>query len=146
MNIAIISHDNKKELAEQFCVAYAAVLAKHELCATGTTGAFLIAHTSLPITQFMNGAQGGMEQIGSRIALGEIDLLLFFADPRWTDFDKDAAYLAQVCARHNVPFAINLATAEALILALDRGDLDWREAMKGNRDLTPNTRDFLCPL
>lgn len=91
----------------------------------------------------MNGAQGGMEQVGSRIELGEIDLMIFFADPLWKDFSKDTTYLSQQCARHNVPYAVNLATAEALVLALERGDLDWREAVRENRSLTPHIREIL---
>ena len=38
MNIALIAHDRKKELMVQFCMAYCGILAKHSLCATGTTG------------------------------------------------------------------------------------------------------------
>lgn len=38
MNIALIAHDNKKELMAQFCTAYCGILAQHTLCATATTG------------------------------------------------------------------------------------------------------------
>lgn len=143
MNIAIIAHDGRKELMARFCTAYAAVLARHVLCGTGTTGAYLAAQTSLPVTQFMNGAQGGMEQIGARVTLGEIDLVLFFCDPDNESCKKDAAYLTECCARANVPLAVNCATAEALVLALDRGDLDWRDAMRENHGLSDHVRAIL---
>ena len=143
MNIALIAHDGKKELMARFCEAYARVLGKHDLCVTGTTGAFLIGQTDLPIKLFMNDAQSGAEQIGSGIALGEIDLLLFFCDPDKDSCARDVAYLADCCARSNVPYAINSATAEALALALSRGDLDWREAIRLNSMLTEQTKELL---
>ena len=37
MNIALMAHDNKKELMIQFCIAYCGILAKHTVCGTGTT-------------------------------------------------------------------------------------------------------------
>lgn len=143
MNIALIAHDGRKELMARFCEAYAGILGKHDLCATGTTGAFLTGRTDLSIKLFMNGAQGGAEQIGSRIALGEIDLLLFFCDPDKGSCAKDVAYLADCCVRGNVPYAINSATAEALVLALSRGDLDWREAMRGNAVPPEHAKELL---
>ena len=143
MNIAIIAHDGKKELMAQFCTAYAGILARHTLSATGTTGAFLTAQTGIPIRQFMNGAQGGIEQIGARIALDEIDLVLFFSDPDNSAYGKDVGYLSGLCVRSNVPFAINTATAEALVLALDRGDLNWRETMRGSSSLSNRTKAIL---
>ena len=97
----------------------------------------------LSTRQFLQGTQGGIEQIGARIALGEIDLMLFFADPGTGSFGKDITYLSELCIRSNVPFAINSATAEALVLALARGDLDWREAIKGNRVMSTRTRSLL---
>ena len=38
MNIALIAHDNRKELMVQFCTAYCGILAQHTLCATANTG------------------------------------------------------------------------------------------------------------
>ena len=81
MNIALIAHDAKKELMTQFCIAYCGTLSKHSLCATGTTGKIVAEATGLEITRFLAGYHGGDEQIASRIACNEIDLLLFFRDP-----------------------------------------------------------------
>ncbi|MBE7002962.1 MAG: methylglyoxal synthase [Ruminococcaceae bacterium] len=143
MHIAIIAYDGKKELAAQFCTAYAGILRKHDLCATGRTGAFLLGHTDIPVKLYMNGAQGGLQQIGARIKRGEIDMMLFFADPDGNTFNRDAAYLSGLCCRSNIPFAVNSATAEALLLALDRGDLDWRVAMRENSPLSGHSGDIL---
>ena len=68
MNIALIAHDAKKELMVQFCIAYCGVLSRHNLCATGTTGKMVTEATGLKIQRFLSGAQGGDQQIASRIA------------------------------------------------------------------------------
>ena len=126
MQIAIIAQDEKKELITQLCIAYCGILAKHTLCSTATTGRFISEATGLEIELVLPGAGGGTQQIASRIAYGEIDLLLYFRDGM-DSFDREDASLIQLCDTYNVPMATNLATAEILILALDRGDLDWRQ-------------------
>ena len=128
MNIALIAHDAKKELMVQFCIAYCGILSKHNLCATGTTGKLVSDATGLNISRYLSGSQGGCEQVCSRIACDEIDLLLFFRDPITAKATEPNDYdLLRLCDVHNVPVATNIATAEALILALERGDLDYRE-------------------
>lgn len=128
MNIAITAHDAKKELMVQFCIAYCGVLSRHKLCATGTTGKMVSEATGLEIQKFLSGAQGGDQQISARIACNEIDLLLFFRDPLNPKAgEPDEASLLRLCDVHNIPVATNIATAEALIHSLDRGDLDWRD-------------------
>ncbi|MBP0967667.1 MAG: methylglyoxal synthase [Oscillospiraceae bacterium] len=128
MTIALIAHDAKKELMIQFCTAYYAVLSRHVLCATGTTGKQVAEATGLPIKRFLSGAQGGGQEISARISCDEIDVLLFFRDPiNPKASEPNDMNLLRLCDVHNVPVATNIATAEALILALERGDLDWRE-------------------
>lgn len=129
MHIALIAQDDKKELMTQLCIAYCGILAKHSLCSTATTGRFISESTGLDIELVLPGAGGGTEQIASRIAYDEIDLLLYFRDAM-DQFDSEDANLIQLCDTYNIPLATNLATAEALILALDRGDLDWRQNLK----------------
>ena len=134
MNIALIAHDAKKELMTQFCIAYCGTLSKHSLCATGTTGKMVSEATGLEITRFLCGYQGGDEQIASRIACNEIDLLLLFRDPLTAkSSEPNEANLLRLCDVHNIPVATNLATAEALIHALERGDLDWRDIVNPKR-------------
>lgn len=127
MNIAIIAQDAKKELMVQFCIAYCGILSKHSICATGTTGKLVSEATGLSVFRFLSGSQGGDQQIASRIACNEIDLLLYLRDPIGGKEDGDVASLLRLCDVHNIPVATNIATAEALIHALDRGDLDWRD-------------------
>lgn len=128
MNIAIIAHDAKKELMTQFCIAYCGILSRHRIFATGTTGKLVSDATGLEITKFLSGAQGGDQQIGSLIACNEIDMLLIFSDPLDPkEHEPNVTSLLRICDVHNVPAATNIATAEALIHSLDRGDLDWRD-------------------
>lgn len=130
MEIAIIAHDLKKELMTQFCIAYCGILSKHNLCATNITAKYISEATGLQIERLLTGEQGGEEQIASRIAYNEIDVLLCFRDTRSTAaVNETEQELLRLCDMYNVPVATNIATAEVLIMALDRGDLDWREVM-----------------
>jgi methylglyoxal synthase len=127
MEVAIIADDAKKELMTQFCIAYCGILSKHRLCATSITAKFISEATGLHIERLLTGEQGGEEQVISRITYDEIDVLLYFRDSRPADsYRRVEDELLRVCDRYNVPVATNIATAEVLITALERGDLDWR--------------------
>lgn len=131
MNIALIAHDSKKELMVQFCIAYCGILNRHELCATGTTGKMVSEATGLHIQRFLSGPQGGGQQIAAKISCNEVDILIFFRDPiKINQEEPNDTRLLRLCDVHNIPVATNIATAEALIHALERGDLDWRENMR----------------
>lgn len=133
MTIALIAHDAKKELMAQFCIAYCGILSKCKLVATGATGKIVSETTGLNITSFLSGAQGGSQQIASRIGCNEIDVLLMFRDPLTAKPNEpDEHALLRLCDVHNIPVATNIATAEVLIHGLERGDLDWREILKTN--------------
>ncbi|MDD6643726.1 MAG: methylglyoxal synthase [Firmicutes bacterium] len=129
MNITLMAHDKKKELMVQFCTAYKSILSKHNLSATATTGRLVADATGLPVTLFLSHNQGGHQQVDARIAYNEIDLVLMFTDPNgmnpWED--QQIVQTIHLCDTHNVPVATNLASAEMMILGLQRGDLDWRE-------------------
>ena len=128
MNIALIAHDEKKELMVQFCIAYKGIFAKHNLVATSTTGGLITDATGLEVHRFLAGSQGGDQQIGARIAYNEIDLVLFFRDPLTSkSYEPDVLNILRLCDIHNIPVATNMATAEVLILGLDKGYLDWRD-------------------
>mgnify|MGYP000360443933 CR=1 FL=1 len=104
------------------------ILSKYNLCATGTTGKLVSEATGLNIQRYLGGAQGGGQQIAARISCNEIDVLLFFRDPiNPKSNEPNDMNLLRLCDVHNVPVATNIATAEALIMSLERGDLDWRE-------------------
>ena len=127
MTIALMSHDNKKELMVQFCIAYCGILSKHTVCATNTTGRLVAEATGLPVHLFLSHAHGGSQQVGARIAYNEIDLVLFFRDPQNTEPEPDVDNIFRQCDQNSIPYATNAATAEMLIQGLARGDLDWRE-------------------
>lgn len=136
MNIALIAHDNKKELMAQFCTAYCGILAQHTLCATATTGQIVAEATGLTIHRFLSFYHGGGQQIGARIAYNELDMVLCFDDPNIKSASEDVIYISRLCDRNNIPYASNLATAEMLVLGLARGDLDWRDIVN------PKTKPF----
>lgn len=137
MNITLMAHDKKKELMVQFCTAYKSVLSKHSLSATATTGRLVADATGLPITLFLSHNQGGHQQVDARIAYNEIDLVLMFTDPNSIDpwEDQQIVQTIHLCDTHNVPVATNLASAEMLVLGLQRGDLDWREMVHRKRSV-----------
>ena len=131
MNIALIAHDAKKELMVQFCIAYCGVLSRHKLLATGTTGKLVSEATGLQIQRLLAGAQGGDQQVASLITCNEIDLLIIIRAPHTPKPNgPDEAGLLRLCDVHSIPAATNIATAEALIHSLNRGDLDWRELVR----------------
>lgn len=131
MEIAIISSDTKKLLVSEFCMAYCGILSRHQLCATATTGKYITDATGLVIEKLLTGSRGGIDQIASRITYNEIDLLLYFGDPTHEmSYLENEMNIIRLCDMNNVPVATNIASAEALIFALERGDLDWRENIK----------------
>ena len=131
MNIALIAHDGKKKLMQNFCIAYRGILSKHELCATGTTGRLVEEVTNLNVHKFLAGHLGGAHQIGAQIEHNQIDLVIFLRDPVDVKVhEPDVNNVVRLCDMHNIPLATNLATAELLIKSLDRGDLEWREMYK----------------
>lgn len=131
MNIGLIAHNAKKKLMQNFCIAYRGILNKHQLYATDTTGRLVEEVTNLNIHKYLAGHLGGIQQLASQIENNNIDLLIFFRDPLTpSSHEPDVNDIVKRCDIYNIPVATNIATAEALILALDRGDLDWREMYK----------------
>jgi methylglyoxal synthase len=132
LEIAIIADDTKKELITQFCIAYCGILSKHSICATSTTGSYISEATGLKIEKLLSGAHGGEQQIASRIAFDEVDILFYFrSNTPQTGLYGDTSMVEQtllrLCDVHNVLLATNIATAETIVSALERGDLDYRE-------------------
>ena len=104
MTIAILAHDSRKELALQFCTAYSAILSKNVVIATGTTGRMLAQTTGLPVHCYLSGKLGGVQQITSRVACDEVDLVLFFRDPLKVDASSlNEQNLLRLCDMHGVP-------------------------------------------
>ncbi len=131
MNIALIAHDKKKKLMENLCIAYRHILCKHNLYATGTTGRLIEEVTNLSVHKYLAGNLGGEQQLGSQIANNDIDVCIFLRDPiKPQSFEPDINNILRLCDLHNIPLASNLATAEVLLLALENGDLDWRNMVR----------------
>ena len=128
MNIGLIAHDSKKTLMQNFCIAYRGILSRHRLYATGTTGRLIEEVTNLNIHKYLAGSLGGQQQLGAQIAHNDIDALIFLREPYAPKpNDPDLNDVIRMCDTYNIPLATNLATAELIILSIDRGDLDWRE-------------------
>ena len=124
MNIGFIAHNSKKSLIEDFCIAYKGILAKHQVYATGTTGRRIEEVTNLHVHKFLAGSD---KQFMEMIVRGDMDLVIFFYNPTMIDpKEPDVFEITRCCDQFNIPVATNIATAESLILGLDRGDLDWR--------------------
>lgn len=135
MNIALIAHDAKKKLMQNFCIAYRGILSKNELYATGTTGRLIEEVTNLNVHKYLAGHLGGEQQIGAQIEHNEIDLVIFLRDPLAPKaHEPDVSNVMRLCDMHNIPLATNLASAELLIKSLDRGDLEWREMYKKKKN------------
>lgn len=131
MNIGLIAHDTKKKLMQNFCIAYRNILSKHELFATGTTGRLVEEVTNLTIHKYLTGHLGGEQQLGAQIAHDKMDMVIFLRDPvSQKSHEPDVSAVMRLCDIHNIPLATNLATAELLIKALERGDLEWRNVFR----------------
>lgn len=130
MNVALIAHDVKKEEIVNFVIAYKAVFEKHTVFATGTTGTKLVEDAGLHVYRLKSGPLGGDQQIGALVAQNEIDMVIFLRDPLIAlAHEPDVTALLRLCDVQCVPVATNIATAEMLVKALDRGDLGWREVV-----------------
>ncbi len=131
MKIGFIANDAKKKLMQNCCIAYRQILSRHDLYATGTTGRLIQEASGLTVHKFLEGHVGGEQQMSTMVEQNLLDLVLFFRDPESTVSTKnelsDLSKVIRMCDLHNVPLATNIATAEILLKALERGDLDWRE-------------------
>ena len=128
MRVGLIAHDTKKKLMQNLCVAYRSILTKHEIYATGTTGRLIEEATNLNIHKFLAGHLGGEQQMAAAIEQNAIDMVIFLRDPEHRKSHEPDMFKAVIlCDTYNIPVATNLATAELLIKALDRGDLEWRD-------------------
>ena len=114
--IALVAHDNKKRDIIEWAIFNKIFLAKHELLATGTTGKLLEEQLDRPILKLLSGPLGGDMQIGSLIAEGKVDVLIFFWDPMEAQpHDPDIKALLRLAVVWNIPFACDRATADFLM-------------------------------
>ena len=114
--IALIAHVHQKEDLVEWCVRNQEELKKHFLCGTGTTSKMIAEATGLPVKPYKSGPLGGDQQIGARIAEGEIDMMIFFWDPLEAQpHDPDVKALLRIAVVYDIPIANNLATADFML-------------------------------
>jgi methylglyoxal synthase len=119
LNIALIAHDEKKDDMIDFVKKYKDILGKYNLFATGTTGRLIHEATGLGVYRFLSGPLGGDQQIGAKIACGEMQMVIFLRDPLTAQpHEPDITALLRICDVHNIPLATNLGSAKLLIESL----------------------------
>lgn len=119
MRIAFIAHDKKKDDMLDFVKRYKDIFSKHELFATGTTGRLISEILGLEVHRFLSGPLGGDQQIGAKVAEGEIDFVIFLRDPLTAQpHEPDVTALLRLCDVHCIPLATNLGSAEVFVRAL----------------------------
>ena len=129
MKIVLMADNRKIELLVNFCIAYKTLLLKHQLISVYNTAKHLKASVDIDVSGLSVDYSSGVEQLAARAQFNEIDCVIYLRDGR-SEQSEDAHELLNVCDYNNIPNATNLATAETLILAIDRGDLDWRLWLK----------------
>ena len=129
MRIVLLADNRKNELLINFCIAYKQLLKRHQLLSTLNLARLLEENVGLNVTGVPSDLVGGLGQITQRVGYNEIDAVIHLRDTRQqsTEYNKYSRSLLDICDVNTIPYASNIATAEILILAIDRGDLDWRE-------------------
>ena len=114
--IALIAHDHKKQEMLDSAAANREVLARYELCGTGTTARLVAEATGLAVKGYLSGPLGGDQQIGAKVAEGDIDMVIFFWDPLEAQpHDPDVKALLRIAVVYDIPIATNKATADFVI-------------------------------
>ena len=124
MKIALIAHDKKKDAMIQLAIKHKDTLARHELYATGTTGTLVMGETGLSINRMKSGPLGGDQQIGSMVAEGKLDLIVFLRDPLTSQpHEPDVSALLRLCDVQSIPLATNVKSAEIMLKALAKNEI-----------------------
>ncbi len=117
--IGLVAHDDKKDDLVAWSKKNRDKLALHDLCGTGTTGLRIIEGTGLSVTRLLSGPLGGDAQLGAMIAEGRLDALIFFVDPLTAQpHDVDVKALIRLATLYNTLFAVNHASADAVLAAI----------------------------
>ena len=124
MKIALIAHDKKKNDMIELAIKYKETLSEHTLYATGTTGTLVMGETGLSIIRMKSGPLGGDQQIGSMVAEGKLDLIVFLRDPLTSQpHEPDVSALLRLCDVQSIPLATNVKSAEIMLNALTKHEI-----------------------
>lgn len=141
-DIALVAHDNMKGLLIEWAMNNKKVLKHHNLCGTGTTARLIAEKTGLDVRAYKSGPIGGDQQIGSRIAEGLIDFMIFFWDPLEAQpHDPDVKALLRIGVLYNIPIANNISTADFLMTSTHMNEeytrkvLDYEKVTEKRRNL-----------
>ncbi len=136
-HIALVAHDNRKEALINWAKSKKDILSKHFLCGTGTTASLITEKAGLPVKAYKSGPLGGDQQIGSRIANGEVDFMIFFWDPLTSQpHDPDVRALLRIAVLYDIPVAMSQSTADFLLSSplmdeeYDRNEIDYYNTIR----------------
>ena len=129
MKIILLTDSRKNELLVNFCIAYSNILARHDVSSLQSMAKLLQSSANLEVEGLPADFSGGMDQLASRALYNEIDAVIYLRDPQMDGYDEPNSLL-KACDINSIPYATNIASAELLVLAIDRGDLDWRELIR----------------
>jgi len=129
VKIILLADSRKNELLVNFCIAYSNILSRHDVSSLQSMAKLLANSAIWRWPDLPADIAGGMDQLASRAMYNEIDAVIYLRDPLLGDYDAPNP-LMKACDVNSIPYATNIATAELLVLAIDRGDLDWRELVR----------------
>lgn len=129
MNVVLLADNRKNELLVNFCIAYSQILSRHDLFSLFNTARLIRDSAKIDVTGLAADLISGLDQLASRAHYNEIDAVVYLRDPLLSEYDAPNS-LMKACDTNSIPIATNIATAELLVLAIDRGDLDWRELVR----------------
>lgn len=114
--LALAAHDTRKSQLRAWVARHARALTGHRLICTGGTGR-MITETAphLTVRRLQRGARGGDQQLGALIATGELDAVIFFADPTLPHGgDADLQALTRLAILHDTPVALSSSAADLI--------------------------------
>lgn len=129
VKIVLLADNQKNELLVNFCTAYSQILSRHTTYSVANLARLISEATNLRVIGLSTDITGRFDQFASKVMFNEIDAVLYLRDPM-TETYAAPNPLLMACDTNQIPYATNIATAEILVLAIDRGDLDWRELLK----------------
>jgi len=129
VKIVLLADNQKNELLVNFCTAYSQILARHTTYSDSNLARLVSEATGLRVIGVSTDINGRFDQFASKVMFNEIDAVLYLRDPMMDNYATPNELL-NACDTNQIPYATNIATAEILVLAIDRGDLDWRELLK----------------